>query len=83
MYSVSSRNMANRMVPRMNPVTFAPSTVRTRKIENGTSGSSRPRSQARNAASSTAEMPNAVQVVAEPQPHWLAWVMPEHEHDQG
>ena len=53
MYSVSIRNMANSAVPRVNPAMLAAVSVRSRKIENGMSGSFTRDSHAMNAASST------------------------------
>ena len=39
MYSVSIRNIENIAVPRMNPATFAPVTVRVRRMPKRISGS--------------------------------------------
>jgi hypothetical protein len=67
--------MANSAVPRMSPAMFAPTSVRSRKIENGMSGSRVRDSQPAKAASSTSEAANRPIVSAEPQPRSLAWVI--------
>ena len=54
---------------------FAPTSVRSRKIENGINGSLARASQPRNPAISAPAATKRPIVVAEPQPKWLAWVM--------
>ena len=54
---------------------FAPTSVRSRKIENGINGSLARASQPRNPASSAPAATKRPIVVAEPQPKWLACVM--------
>ena len=51
MYSEMKKNIENRDAPVSTPTTFAPVSVRRRKIENGTSGAAERRSIATNAAS--------------------------------
>ena len=68
MYSVSIRNIENIAVPRMKPATFAPTSVRRRKIENGISGSAVRASVTRNAPSRPAEIANRPIVSADAQP---------------
>src|SRR3954447_6474645 len=72
MYSVSIRNIAKRTVPRISPATFAPTSVRSRKIESGISASRERASQARNPTSSTSAAVKRPIVSAEPQPYWFA-----------
>ena len=75
MYSVSIRNIENKAVPRMKPATFAPLTVRVRRIPKRISGSACRSSQATNPARSAADTPNTARVPDASQPSWPAWVI--------
>ncbi len=75
MYSVSIRNIPNNAVPRMSPAMFAPTSVRSRKIENGISGSLARASQARKPPMSAAAAAKSPIVVGEVQPKLFACVM--------
>ena len=68
MYSVSIRNIEKTTVPRTTPATFAPTKVRSRKIENGISGSRVRASHATNAPSRAAEAAKKPIVSVETQP---------------
>jgi hypothetical protein len=68
MYSVSIRNIENIAVPRMKPATFAPTSVRRRKIENGISGSAARASVTRKPARSAAATAKSPIVSTEAQP---------------
>ena len=59
----------------MKPATFAPLTVRVRRIPKRISGSGCRSSQATKPASSAADTPNTARVSAASQPSWPAWVI--------
>src|SRR6266516_405334 len=65
----------------MSPATFAPTTVRSRKIEKGTSGSAVRLSQTTNAARTTNAVAKSAMVSSDPQPLLFACV-PVHERDE-
>ena len=68
MYSEMKKNIENSDMPSSSPTTFAPRSVRCRKIENGTSGWRVRSSIATNAASSASDTAPSASVCVEPQP---------------
>ena len=67
-YSVSRKKFANTIAPSRRPATFAPATVRTRKMRNGINGSFARDSITRNATRSAAATTSREIVQAVPQP---------------
>src|SRR4051812_27746364 len=82
MYSVSIRNIAKRTVPRIRPATFAPTSVRSRKIESGISASRARASQATNPIRSTSATVKKPIVAAEPQQRAARARVPGDDPDQ-
>src|SRR5436190_6494393 len=72
MYSEMKKNIEKSDAPTSNPTTFAPVSVRSRKIPNGTSGSLERSSIATKAAKSTADTASNPIVWVEPQPALVA-----------
>ena len=63
MYSVPTKMNAKKLPPSSNPATFAPASVRSRKIDSGSSGDSTRFSITRNAASSAAAAASSASVL--------------------
>jgi hypothetical protein len=72
MYSEMKKNMLNSDIAMSSETTFAPRSVRLRKIENGTSGWRWRRSMTTKAARMTSDRAPSPSVFVEPQPAWLA-----------
>ena len=64
---------AKKLPPSSSPATFAPASVRSRKIDSGSTGSFARASITRNAASSAADAASTATVRVAPQPYCGAW----------
>jgi hypothetical protein len=75
MYKVPVKTKAKKLPPRSRPAVLAPASVRSRKIDSGSTGCSARRSITPNAASRAADAASTATVLVALQPYCGAWEM--------